>query len=109
MNLFRSEDHLQQWPLHIGEAVDYVLPIADRAEVFSASGISTLLRSDSAGFETVPDSDASAGNACFSVARGVPSRTKRVREMTSQQTEDVESPHARPRSAPQGVATACSM
>lgn len=37
MNLFRSEEHVRQWPLNPSEVDDYVLSIADWATVFSAS------------------------------------------------------------------------
>jgi class 3 adenylate cyclase len=37
MNLFRSEDHVRRWPQHFETADDYVMPIRDWAEVFSAT------------------------------------------------------------------------
>jgi class 3 adenylate cyclase len=35
MNLFRSEEHLTRWPLYFQTADDYVMPVADWADVFS--------------------------------------------------------------------------
>ena len=37
MNLFRSEEHLQRWQASFHEAGDYVMRVAEWAEVFSAS------------------------------------------------------------------------
>jgi class 3 adenylate cyclase len=37
MNLFRSEEHVKRWPLHFQAADEYVMSVADWAEVFSAS------------------------------------------------------------------------
>lgn len=37
MNLFRSEEHVRQWPLNPSQVDDYVLSIADWATVFSTS------------------------------------------------------------------------
>lgn len=37
MNLFRSEDHVRRWPLHFQAVDDYVMSVADWAEVFSVS------------------------------------------------------------------------
>lgn len=37
MNLFRSEEHVRRWPLYFQAADDYVMPVADWAEVFSVS------------------------------------------------------------------------
>jgi class 3 adenylate cyclase len=37
MNLFRSEEHVRRWPLYFEAADDYVMPVTDWAEVFSAS------------------------------------------------------------------------
>jgi class 3 adenylate cyclase len=37
MNLFRSEEHVKRWPLHLEAGDDYVLPVAAWGAVFSAS------------------------------------------------------------------------
>jgi class 3 adenylate cyclase len=37
MNLFRSEEHVKRWPLHLEAGDDYVLPVAAWGTVFSAS------------------------------------------------------------------------
>ncbi len=37
MNLFRSEEHVKRWPLYFQAVDDYVMPVADWAEVFSVS------------------------------------------------------------------------
>ena len=36
MNLFRSEEHVKRWPLYFHAVDDYVMPVADWAEVFSS-------------------------------------------------------------------------
>lgn len=35
MNIFRSEEHVKQWPLYYRMAEDYIMPVSDWAEVFS--------------------------------------------------------------------------
>ncbi|TFH37426.1 MAG: ATP-binding protein [Anaerolineales bacterium] len=35
MNIFRSEEHVKSWPLYFRMAEDYIMPVADWAEVFS--------------------------------------------------------------------------
>lgn len=37
MNLFRSEGHVKKWPLHFQATDAYVMPVAQWADVFSAS------------------------------------------------------------------------
>lgn len=37
MALFRSEDHVKRWPLYFQTVDDYVMPVTDWADVFSAS------------------------------------------------------------------------
>lgn len=37
MNLFRSEEHIGQWPLHFQAADAYVMPVTEWADVFGAS------------------------------------------------------------------------
>jgi class 3 adenylate cyclase len=37
MNLFRSEEHVKRWPLYFHAVDDYVMSVADWAEVFSTS------------------------------------------------------------------------
>lgn len=46
MNLFRSEDHVRKWPLYFQAVDDYVMPVADWAEVFSASMFRRRLDAD---------------------------------------------------------------
>jgi len=46
MNLFRSEDHIERWPLHFQTVDDYTMPVADWAEVFSASMFRKRLDAD---------------------------------------------------------------
>jgi len=35
MNLFRSEEHVKQWPLYLRMAEDYIMPVSDWAKIFS--------------------------------------------------------------------------
>lgn len=46
MNLFRSEEHLMRWLHHWHAAGDYVLPVADWAQVFSAPTFRRRLEPD---------------------------------------------------------------
>ena len=46
MNLFRSEEHLQRWPLYSREVDDYVMSVADWGEVFSVPLFRNRLQSD---------------------------------------------------------------
>jgi class 3 adenylate cyclase len=46
MHLFRSEEHVRRWPQHTRAVDDYVMPIADWAEVFGASLFRRRLDSD---------------------------------------------------------------
>jgi class 3 adenylate cyclase len=46
MNLFRSEEHLTRWLHHWRAAGDYVLPVVDWAEVFSAPTFRRRLEPD---------------------------------------------------------------
>ncbi|HSR46339.1 MAG TPA: adenylate/guanylate cyclase domain-containing protein, partial [Acidimicrobiia bacterium] len=46
MNLFRSEEHVKRWPLHFQAVDDYVMPVADWAEVFSVSMFRNRLDAD---------------------------------------------------------------
>jgi len=46
MNLFRSEDHVKRWPLYFQAVDDYVMSVADWAEVFSVSMFRKRLNAD---------------------------------------------------------------
>lgn len=46
MNLFRSEEHVKMWPLHFQAADAYVMPVAEWADVFSASMFRNRLDTD---------------------------------------------------------------
>lgn len=46
MNLFRSEEHVWRWPIHRREADDYVMPVSDWAQVFSAPMFRNRLQPD---------------------------------------------------------------
>jgi len=46
MNLFRSEEHVHRWPLYQRDVDDYVMPVADWAEVFSVPMFRNRLQPD---------------------------------------------------------------
>ena len=46
MNLFRSEEHVRNWPLYDPESADGIMPLADYATLFSTGLIRERLQAD---------------------------------------------------------------
>ncbi len=76
MNLFRSEAHVQRWPLYVDGVDDLVLPVSDWARVFSVPMYRDRLRPD---YLTYADSYVDGyDDALREVAKAVPAHERRL-------------------------------